>query len=88
MHRPLDTALAALRQDLPGWLADAAIHDACRDLGHRWRDCRLTPAAIVRCLLQQVLLGNTALEHIALLSGRRFTGSAYGQARARLPLDA
>jgi hypothetical protein len=87
MHRRLDTALAALRQDLPGWIADDAVHDACRDLGHRWRDCRLTPAAVVRCLLLQVLHGNTALEHVALLGGRAFTGSAYGQARARLPLE-
>jgi hypothetical protein len=46
----------------------------------------LTPAAIIHWFLVQVLHGNTALTHVSLLAGRAFTGSAFCQARARLPL--
>ena len=49
-------------------------------------DCLLTPAAIIHWFIVQVLHGNTALEHISLLSNRAFTDSAYCQARANLPL--
>jgi hypothetical protein len=86
MHRRIDTTLRRLRQDLTGRLDEASIHDACRQLGHDWRDCLLTPFAIVHWFLLQVLHGNTALEHVSLLSGRAFTGAAYCLARSRLPL--
>ena len=46
----------------------------------------MTPAAIIHWFIIQVLHGNTALEHISLLAGRAFTGSAYCLARANLPL--
>lgn len=86
MHRRIDTALRTLRQDLATRLDDQAIFAVCRQVGHRWRDCLLNPAAIVHWFLLQVLHGNTALQHISLLAGRLFTDSAYCQARARMPL--
>jgi hypothetical protein len=86
MHRKLDTALRTLQQGLAEILSDQAITEAARDTGHRWRDCRLTPPAIVHWFLQQVLRRNTATQHISLLSGRSFSDSAYCQARSRLPL--
>jgi hypothetical protein len=46
----------------------------------------LTPAAIIHWFLIQILHGNTALTHVSLLAGRAFSGSAFCQARARLPL--
>jgi hypothetical protein len=86
MHQRIVTTVGQLRQDLARHLDDQAIHDACRQTGHRWRDCILTPAAIVHWFIIQVLHGNTALEHISLLAGRAFTGAAYCLARSNLPL--
>jgi Transposase DDE domain len=86
MHRRIDTTLHRLRQDLTDHLDEAAIHDVCERSGHIWRDCLLTPFAIVHWLLLQVLNGNTALNHITLQARRPFTDSAYCQARSRLPL--
>jgi Transposase DDE domain len=86
MHQRIVTTLRQLRQDLARHLDEKAIHDICRQAGHRWRDCLLTPAAIIHWFIIQVLHGNTALEHISLLADRAFTGSAYCMARAKLPL--
>ena len=86
MHQRIDSALRRLRQDLDACLDEAAVHDACRGAGHRWRDCLLTPVAILRWFVVQVLNGNTALAHVSLLAGRSFTDAALCQARARLPL--
>src|SRR3954471_23415245 len=86
MHHRIFAALSALRQDLAAHLDEAAVHDACRTAGHRWRDCLLTPVAILRWFVVQVLHGNTALAHVSLLAGRTFTDAALCQARARLPL--
>ena len=86
MHQRIVATIGQLRQDLARHLDDKAIHDACRQAGHRWRDCILTPAAIVHWFIIQVLHGNTALEHVSLLAGRAFTGAAYCLARSHLPL--
>src|SRR3954469_9095960 len=88
MHHRTLAALRSLRQDLATRLDEAAVHDACRRDGHRWRSCLLTPAAILRWFVVQVLNGNTALAHVSLLAGRAFTDAASCQARARLPLSA
>ena len=88
MHHRILAALRSLRQDLATHLDEAAVHDACRRAGHRWRDCLLTPVAILRWFVVQVLNGNTALTHVSLLAGRSFTDAAFCQARARLPLPA
>jgi hypothetical protein len=86
MHHGILAALRRLRQDLATRLDEAAVHDACRRAGHRWRDRLLTPVAILRWFVIQVLNGNTALTHVSLLAGRSFTDAAFCQARARLPL--
>jgi hypothetical protein len=86
MHRRIDTALRQIRQDLDLHLGKAAITQACQRVGHVWRNCQLTPFAIIHWFLLQVLSGNTALTHISLLAGRAFSAAAYCQARARLPL--
>jgi Transposase DDE domain. len=87
MHRRIDIALRALRQDLADRLDERAIHDACRRVGHSWRACSLTPVAVLHWFLRQVLHGNTATRHVSLWANRAFTDSAYCQARARLPLE-
>lgn len=86
MHQRIVATVGQLRQDLARHLDDKAIHDACRQAGHCWRDCILTPAAIIHWFIIQVLHGNTALEHVSLLAGRAFTGAAYCLARSHLPL--
>jgi hypothetical protein len=88
MRRRILAALRSLGQDLAERLDEAAVHDACRRAGHRWRGCVLTPVAILRWFVVQVLNGNTALAHVSLLAGRAFTDAAFCQARARLPLSA
>src|SRR3954454_5588642 len=86
MQHRTDSALRRLRQDLDACLDEAAVHDACRRAGHRWRDCLLTPVAILRWFVVQVTHGNTALAHVSLLAGRSSTDAPLCQARARLPL--
>jgi hypothetical protein len=86
MHQGIDNALRALRQDLPSRLGESTIDAACRKVGHTWRECLLTPVAIIHWFITQVLHGNTALKHISLLADRQFTDSAFCQARLRLPL--
>ena len=88
MQHRIFAALRCLRQDLATRLDEAAVHDACRRVGHRWRDCLLTPVAVLRWFIIQVLHGNTALTHVSLLAGRSFTDAAFCLARARLPLAA
>ena len=87
MHRSLDNTLRTLRQDLDSYLPPSTIERVCRQLGHQWRFCRLTPPVFIRLFLVQILHGNTAINHLTLLTGRCFTASAYCQARARLPLQ-
>jgi hypothetical protein len=87
MPRRIDTALCQLRQDLGPHLDESAVSKLCSHLGHRWRhDALLSPFTIILWFVTQVLHGNTALAHISLKARRRFTESAYCQARARLPL--
>lgn len=86
MHHRIDTILMQLRQDVARHLDADSVRSACRLVGHTWRKCRLDPVAIVHWFVVQILQCNTALAHVALLGDRRFTDSAYCQARARLPL--
>ena len=87
MHHRIDTILKRIRQDVALHLDFKAIDEACRSNGHRWRSCTLTPVVIVHWFVTQILLGNTAVEHISLLAKRQFTGEAYCLARAALPLS-
>jgi hypothetical protein len=86
MHHRIDTIVKQLRQDIALHLDPESIHSACRSVGHTWRRCVLNPAAILHWFAIQVIHGNTALHHISLFSGRRFTATAYCQARRFLPL--
>lgn len=87
MHHRIDTILKQLRQDVAKHLQPKSIISACRAVGHTWRSRTLDPVAVVHWFLTQVLHGNTSLEHIANLAGRRFTGAAYCTARSVLPLS-
>lgn len=69
-------------------LDDEAIKTACREAGHRWRDRQLDPVRTVKLFLLQILFGNVACNTVPQLAKIKVTGSAYCDARARLPLAA
>ena len=81
MHHRITTTFRHLRQDLAERLDERTVHDACRQAGHAWRPCLLTPVAILHWFLIQVLNGNTALAHVSLQAGRSFTDAAFCLAR-------
>jgi hypothetical protein len=81
--------LAAVRQikaNVAQHLEAAAIETICRELNHTWRNRLLGPVVTLHAFLLQVLHGNTACDHVPHLMHGSFTGDAYIQARARLPL--
>ncbi len=69
-------------------LEDEAILVAMREAGHTWRDRELNPVTTVRLFLMQILFGNVACDFVPRLAGKSVSGSAYCQARGRLPLEA
>lgn len=79
-------ALRRIKADVAVHLEAATINRLCHELNYVWRERTLGPAVTIHAFLMQVLHGNTACDHVAHLMGRRFTGEAYSQARARLPL--
>jgi hypothetical protein len=79
-------AVGQIKADVAGHLKAAAIEGICHELNYTWRERILGPVTTVQAFLLQVLCGNTACDHVPHLVGKRFTGEAYAQARARLPL--
>ena len=75
-----------IKSDVAAYLQAATIERLCRELDYTWRERLLGPVATVHAFLLQVLHGNTACDHVPHLLGQQFTGGAYVQARARLPL--
>jgi len=83
----INRALAQVKRELASRLSSKAILEKCRQIGHCWRESPLDPAITVYLFAMQILAGNTACNHLRLLSGLDFTASAYCQARQRLPLE-
>lgn len=79
-------ALRRIKADVAAYLQPASIERLCRELGHVWRERTLGPVVTIHAFLLQVLHGNTACDHVPHLVGKKFTGEAYAEARARLPL--
>ena len=78
-----------VRQFKRSWtqeLEDEAIERACHDVGHRWRERQLGPVTTVKMFLLQILFGNVPVNQVPHLAGKDVTGSAYCEARSRLPL--
>jgi Transposase DDE domain len=85
----VDSILGALRRikaDVAAHLQASTIERLCQELDYVWRERTLGPVVTIHAFLMQVLHANTACDHVSHLMGRRFTGEAYAQARARLPL--
>ena len=79
-------AVQLIKANVAEHLQGAAIEALCRELKHVWRERLLGPVVTVQAFLLQVLHGNTACDHVPHLMNASFTGEAYSQARARLPL--
>ena len=79
-------ALCQIKDDLGQVFDGRQIERVCREEGYRWRHGKLTPTVTIRWFLIQVLFGNAACEHVSQLAGRDFSGSAFCQARRRLPV--
>lgn len=81
------TVLQRFNTDWAVQLEPAAIHAACEAVGYTaWRDRLLHPVLTVPLFLWQLLHGNTACRHLPHRAGFYFRASAYGQARAKLPI--
>ncbi len=80
-------ALHQIKTDVARALEAALIVRLCAEVGHRWRNREFDPVATVHGFLLQVLHGNTACSHVPHLLNKSVTGDAYGQARARLPVE-
>jgi Transposase DDE domain len=82
-------AVARVKRDALAALDRTAVERACDELGYDWRDRELDPATTVALFVQQVLHGNVScgeVRHLPAGKAKRFTASAYCQARSRLPL--
>jgi hypothetical protein len=86
MHHRIVSILRRFQKAPAQQLDRTEILDTCRQVKHTWRTCLLDPVAIIHLFLNQILHGNTAINHVVRISGFSFTGSAYCQARCRLPL--
>ena len=81
------SALRQIKDDPFQILQPAVIESVCDELDYRWRSGPLSPAHTVALFVQQVAEGNVPCAEVCHLSDRRFTDSAYCQARQRLPLE-
>jgi hypothetical protein len=87
MFGNITDALVQIKSDVAAALEASVITRLCVDLGHAWRKRELDPVTTVWGFLLQVLHQNTACSHVPHLLGKSFSAEAYGQARARLPLE-
>ncbi len=69
-------------------ISEQAIETAVRELGRQWRDRKLNPITTIQLFFWQILHGNAACNFLPRLARRDFTGSAYCEARGKLPLQA
>lgn len=80
-------ALRQVREDLVELLDRQEVERVCRELEYTWRSRQLDPYATLHLFILQVVNRNTAMTHLPHLSGKRFSASAYCQARRRLPVE-
>jgi len=82
----VDQALMRIRQGVAARLSPETIRRVCVGVGHTWRQRQLDPVKTVHMFVHQMLNGNTACNDVPRITGEAVTGSAYCQARSRLPL--
>jgi hypothetical protein len=80
-------ALGEIKSDVARHFDGSHVTRICRELNYSWRCRVLDPVTTVHAFLLQVLHGNTACDHVPHLIDKKFSGEAYCEARARLPLE-
>lgn len=63
------------------------IDQLAGEVGHRWRDRKLTPAVTVWLFMLQIVNGNVAMTALRHLGGMAMQASSYCAARQRLPVE-
>ena len=80
------STVARIKCDPASVLKGSVVENICRELGYSWRQRELDPATTVGLFIQQIVHGNVPCSEVRHLVHKDFTGSAYCQARQRLPL--
>ena len=83
----VDQALIGIGKSLSSRLSADRIRRVCLEVGHTWRERELDPVKTVHMFIHQILNGNTSCQDLPRITGENVTGSAYCQARSRLPLN-
>jgi Transposase DDE domain len=86
MAGSIAAALKRIKQDPLGVVRPHVVKELCEELQYPWRERELDPAVTLALFVQQIIHGNTPCTEVRHLAGRRFSASAWCQARARLPL--
>jgi hypothetical protein len=86
MTATITDVVRQFKRDWTSQLEPSAITQACREVGHVWRERVLTPIVTMQLFFVQVLHGNTACSHLRHLTKLPATAEAYCQARMKLPL--
>lgn len=87
MFTSVTETLKQFKQAWSSELEQAAILQACAEVGHQFRRRTLDPVTTIQMFLLQILHGNAACDAVPRLAHKDVTGSAYCEARARLPLQ-
>jgi hypothetical protein len=85
MARHLRAAIARVKVQITSHLS-IDVDTIATEVGHVWRENKLTPAVTVWLFMLQVLNGNVAITALHRLSGIMMQASSYCEARKRLPL--
>lgn len=81
----IQAALPAVKRDLSRFIDEALVIGACRQSGHRYNACRLTPTVTVQLLVLQLLAG-VALAGLRRVAQVSVSAAAICKARLRLPV--
>src|SRR5712692_8316662 len=79
-------ALKHIKAELAVLLDAPMILALCREVGSQWRSRLLDPVTTVPLFILHIQHVNTACSHLPHRAAQRFTASAFGRARTRLPL--
>ena len=80
------STVARIKGDPASVLKGSVVRDICHELDYGWRERELDPATTVGLFIQQIIHGNVPCSEVRHLAHGDYAGSAYCQARQRLPL--
>lgn len=86
MFQNVQAALKKIQSQLAQLLNRQQILEACKAVGHRFRERVLDPVTTIHLFLLQILKGNVAIARVRDFTDKGFSEAAYCKARLRLPL--